>query len=67
MKRHAIINNDNEVINVIVWDGYTRCNFPAEWTVKQFDECDIGDIHDPLENKIIKADRTAQENIITLG
>jgi hypothetical protein len=61
MKRHAVINKDNDVINVIVWDGITPCRFPSDWTVVQFDECDIGDTYDRENNKIIRADRKAQE------
>ena len=58
MKRHACINTNNEVINVIVWDGVSPVKFPSNWTVMQFDICDIGDTYDPENNKIIRADRT---------
>lgn len=60
MKRHAVINKDNNVINVIVWDGITPLRFPSDWTVIQFDECDIGDTYDHINNKIIRADRTGK-------
>lgn len=44
--RHAIVNQDNVVVNVIVWNG-------AEWLpprghmVVQNDRVNIGDIYDP--------------------
>lgn len=58
MKRHAIININNEVVNVIVWDGITRWSPPTNHIAVQFDICDIGDTYDPENNKIIRADRT---------
>jgi hypothetical protein len=63
MKRHAVINKNNKVVNVIVWDGVTRWSPPQEHIAIQFDECDIGDTHDPENNKIIRADRTAKDEI----
>jgi hypothetical protein len=47
--RHAIVNQNNEVVNVVIWNG-------AEWLpprghlVVQNDTVGIGDIYDPQTN-----------------
>lgn len=51
--KHAIINQDNKVVNIIIWEG-------AEWlpprnhTVVRSDEANIGDIYDPVTNTFSK-------------
>lgn len=58
MKRYAVINEKNEVINVIKWDGISPYRYPlANCTLKYFEECDIGDRFDPETNTIIRTDR----------
>jgi hypothetical protein len=56
MARHAIVDKDNKVVNVVIWEG-------AEWlpprnhmVVNCPDEkCDIGDTYDPV-NKVFIPD-----------
>ena len=51
MSRHAIVNKNNEVVNVVIWDG-------AEWLPPRNHlvvhcgdwACNIGDIYLPSEN-----------------
>lgn len=58
MKRHAVINEKNEVVNIILWDGITPYSYPRKnHVLKHFEECDIGDRFDPKTNTIIRADR----------
>jgi hypothetical protein len=51
--RHAIVDENNMVVNVVVWHG-------AEWlpprnhTVVRHENCDIGDKYDPTTNSFIK-------------
>jgi|GEM_PF-4542600 hypothetical protein len=62
MKRHAVINTNNEVVNVIIWDGITPYSYSRpNHILKQFDECDIGDRFDAETNTIIRADRQYRE------
>lgn len=63
MKRHAVINENNQVVNVIKWDGITPIKYPVPaMIIKQFDECDIGDRFDGETNTIIRADRQYRES-----
>lgn len=51
--RHAIIDQSNEVVNIIIWEG-------AEWlpprnhTVVQSDSAAIGDIYEPTTGTFSK-------------
>lgn len=61
MARHAIVNSENKVVNVIDWEG-------AEWLpprnhqVIQSDKADIGDFYD-IENKdFIKTSHSMQDS-----
>lgn len=51
--RHAVVNKDNKVVNVVIWNG-------AEWLpprnhyVIRCDNCDIGDTYDPQKKEFIK-------------
>lgn len=51
--RHAIVNKDNVVVNVVIWSG-------AEWLpprnhyIVRHDQCDIGDIYDASTNSFKK-------------
>ena len=53
MARHALVNKDNKVVNVVIWEG-------AEWLppqdhyVIQDDNVDLGDIYDPEKKIFIK-------------
>ena len=55
MARHAIVNKDNKVVNVVIWEG-------AEWLPPRDHlvvncpdgRCDIGDIYDPKTNSFSK-------------
>jgi hypothetical protein len=54
--KHAVVNKNNVVINIIVWDG-------AEWTpprgttVVQNDNAAIGDIYNPSDNTFKKPEK----------
>jgi len=50
MYRYAVINADNIVVNVIIWDGETKWSPPAGHYVVRHDQCDIGHIYDPDSN-----------------
>lgn len=51
--RHAIVDKDNKVVNVVIWEG-------AEWLpprnhiVIRSDNASIGDIYDPVRNVFLK-------------
>lgn len=44
MDRYAVVNAENVVTNVIVWDGVTKWTPPPGHVVKPHEECGIGDI-----------------------
>lgn len=45
MARHAVINKDGRVVNVIIWDG-AEFLAPRDHYVVQSDLADIGDSYD---------------------
>jgi hypothetical protein len=47
MRRHAIVNKDNIVVNVILWDGESPWKPPVDHFVVQDDNVDSGDIFQP--------------------
>jgi len=49
--RHGIVNQDNVVVNVIIWNGAEWQPPRGHWVV-QDDKVNIGDIYDP-DTKII--------------
>lgn len=52
--KHALINKDNKVVNIIVWDG-KEWTPPANLMVIRCDQCDLGDTYDPKTNKFNKS------------
>ena len=51
--KHAIVDKDNKVVNVVIWEG-------AEWlpprnhiVIRSDDAC-IGDIYDPVRDVFLK-------------
>ncbi len=57
--RHAIINSENKVVNVIIWDGVSNWVPPIGCSVINCidDKCDIDDIYDPEINSFTKKDQ----------
>lgn len=51
--RHALVNTDNKVINVIVWNGNEWLP-PANHFVVQSDTANIGDTYDPITHEFSK-------------
>jgi len=51
--RHALVNKDNIVTNVIVWDGAEWLPPKGYWVV-QHDSVDIGDVYDKDNNVFIR-------------
>lgn len=51
--RFAIVNQDNLVVNVIVWEGAEFLP-PCNHIVVQNDSVDIGDMYDPATNSFIR-------------
>jgi hypothetical protein len=55
MSRHAIVDRDNKVVNVVVWEG-------AEWLPPRNHlvvhcgdrQCDIGDTYMPSDNSFCR-------------
>jgi hypothetical protein len=45
--RYAMVNADNVVINVIMWDGESPYTPPLGCFLVQSDTANIGDIYDP--------------------
>lgn len=53
MSRHAVINKNNVVVNVIIWDGREWLP-PKDHYVIRSDYCNLGDTYDRLRNEFIK-------------
>lgn len=51
--KHALVNKDNVVVNIILWDG-AEWKPPVDHYVIQSDEAQINDIYDPQNNVFIK-------------
>ncbi len=74
--RYAVIDQNNRVSNVIMWDGVTEWQPPAGYSVKETHEAGMGDIWmedlqdyvrplsimKPPEDDISKAEREAAYN-----
>lgn len=54
MNRHAIINQENKVVNVVIWDGREWIP-PRNHMVVRTDTGNIGDIYDPVKNIFIRS------------
>lgn len=51
MSRHAIINKDNIVVNVIIWEGNSWTPPQDHYVVHCVDgKCDMGDSYDKVTN-----------------
>jgi hypothetical protein len=55
--RHAIVNKDNVVVNIVIWDGREWLP-PKNHSVIQSDVACIGDTYDGLKNIFIKKSNT---------
>ena len=54
--RHAIVNKDNKVVNVVIWQGASWLPPMNHYVINCIDEkCDIGDTYDPV-NKVFIPD-----------
>ncbi len=55
MARHAVINPDNKVVNIIVWEG-ANWSPPRDHVVVNISnmECHIGDKYNPITNTFIR-------------
>jgi hypothetical protein len=55
MYRHAIVDKNNKVINVVLWDGESQWKprDPSHQVIRH-DNCDMGDIYDPINKVFIK-------------
>jgi len=58
MLRHAIVNKNNEVVNVILWDGINDWSPPQDHIAihDKTELCNIGDLYDSTSKKFIKPD-----------
>lgn len=51
--RHALVDKNNKVVNVIIWDGSSWLP-PKDHYVVRHDNCDVGDTYDQVNNCFIK-------------
>ena len=51
--RPAIVNKDNVVVNIIIWEGAEFLP-PRDHLVVRSDACDIGDLYDEDKNIFVK-------------
>lgn len=61
MTKHAILNEDGEVVNVILWQGAEWLPPRGHWVI-QDDQCSIGDVYD-LEKGVCIKRRNEQVSI----
>lgn len=55
MARHAIVNKENKVVNVVVWEGKEWLPPRDHLVVHCADgNCDIGDTYNPQSNTFTK-------------
>lgn len=52
MYKHAIINPEGKVVNIIIWDGQDKWSPPKDHTVIQNDSVYVNDTYD-FDKKII--------------
>lgn len=52
MLRHAVINKEGKVVNVVIWDGKTKWQAPEGCITVQNDQVNIGDDYDFQKNVI---------------
>jgi hypothetical protein len=53
MTRHAVINNENTVVNVVIFTGDSWTP-PENHFIVESNKADIGDIYDKENNEFIK-------------
>lgn len=58
--RHAIVNKDGQVVNVIIWEGAEFLPPKDHYVIKCNGRCDIGDNFDFNNNWFVHADRTSE-------
>jgi hypothetical protein len=63
MLRHAVINKEGKVVNVVIWDGKTKWQAPEGCITVQNDQVNIGDDYD-YEKKEITHNFTASPDPI---
>lgn len=51
--KHALINKDNKVVNIIIWDGQSWLP-PVDHMVIRCDDCNIGDTYDKASHTFTK-------------
>lgn len=55
MSRHAIVDKDNKVVNVIIWEGSEFLPPRNHMVIHCKDgNCDIGDLYDQASNTFTK-------------
>ena len=59
--RHAIVNKDNKVVNVVIWNGHPW-QPPVDHFVVQNDTVALGDIYNPDTNSFIKPPKENNSN-----
>jgi len=65
MNRWAIIDKDNKVVNVVLWDGpKTEWCPPRGHMIVQCDRLNgIGDIYNPIQNSFIKGPKIESKKV----
>lgn len=53
MARYAIVDQNNRVVNVVIWDG-SEWLPPRNHSIIPHDSANVGDDYDPATNTIIK-------------
>lgn len=62
MLRHAVINPEGKVVNVIIWDGVSLWNPPKGHIAVQDNLVNHEDTYDFDKKIIIRKDRTVNNN-----
>lgn len=57
--RHALVNSENKVVNVVVWNGHPWIP-PVGHMVVQDDKVNIGDIYDPITHTFTRPKQEEQ-------
>ena len=63
MDRYAVINQQGEVKNVIVWDGIAEYLPPLNHMLIYSPICEMGDTYDAINEVFIKPDRTGADYV----
>lgn len=61
--RHAIVNKDGLIVNVVIWKG-AKWKAPDNHYVVYSPVCNIGDRYDIENDILIVANRTQQDEIV---